>query len=239
MNVVAIVQVRTGSTRLPAKILEDIMGKTMLWHFFERIKKSKLINKIVIATTTKERDNVVVEFAKENSFEFYRGSEDDVLDRFYQTARIHKADPVVRVTPDCPLIDPQIVDEVIKQFLESNYDYICNTYSMEGKPVYPPGFDVEIFSYGALEKAWRGAKDLLEREHVTLYFRRHPELFKIGSVGPKEDLSHIKLDVDYARDLKFVREIYKRLHKEGEIFYLEDILNLLKKYPALMDINKK
>lgn len=143
---------------------------------------------------------------------------------------MYEADPIVRATPDCPLIDPQIADEVIKQFLESDYDYICNTYGMERKPIYPHGVDTEVFSYRALEKAWREAKDPFEREHVTLYFRRHPELFKIGSVGPEEDLSHIKLDVDYARDLKFVKEIYKRLYKKGKIFYLEDILNLLKKY---------
>lgn len=225
---------RIGSTRLQKKMLKSIVGKPMLWHFMNRVKKAKLIDEIIIATTTKDEDDAIVKLANDNGLKYYRGSTDDVLDRFYQTATKFKVESIVRVTPDCPLIDPEVVDKVIKYFLDGDFDYVSNIV----KRTYPDGFDTEVFSYGALKKAWNKARLASEKEHVTPYIWKHPEMFRIGSVEHERDLSHMRWCVDTDRDLKFVREIYKRLHKEGRIFLMKDILELLKKHPELMEINK-
>lgn len=233
-KVTAILQMRIGSTRLPKKILKNIAGKPMLWHFTNRVKKAKLIDEIIIATTTKDEDDMIVKWARSNGLKHYRGSTEDVLDRFYQTATKFKAEVIVRVTPDCPLIDPEVMDKVIKYFLDGDFDYVSNTI----KRNYPDGLDTEVFSYDALKKAWKEAKMASEREHVTPYIWKHPKMFKIGSVECEEDLSHMRWCVDTERDLEFVREIYKRLYKEGKVFHMSDVLKLLKKHPELMEINK-
>ena len=234
MNIGAIIQARMGSTRLPGKILTKIADKPMLWHVIQRTAESSLMNKIIIATTTNSADDCIVDFANSFDILFFRGSEGDVLDRFYRTAKSFCIDAIVRITPDCPLIDPKIVDKVIKRFLIGNLDYISNVHP----PTYPDGLDVEVFSYATLEKTWRKAEKLSEREHVTSYIWKHPEIFKLGNVENEKDLSCMRWTVDEKRDLKFVKEIYRRLYKNNKIFYMEDILNLLKNEPELSKINR-
>lgn len=231
--IVAHVQARMGSTRLPGKVLIDIVGKPMLWHIVNRLKWSKLIDKIVIVTSTNEKDETILEFGEKEGIETYAGSENDLVDRHYQAAKKFKANVMVRITADCPLVDPKIVDKIINYFLGGKFDYVSNV----EKPTYPDGLDVQVFSYSALETMWKKAKKF-EREYFPIYIKLHPEMFKIGSVEQERDISHMRWTVDYEEDLKFVREIYKRLYKEDEIFYMEDVLRLLKHHPELIDINK-
>lgn len=234
-KIVAIIQARIGSTRLPGKVLKEVSGKPLLWHVINRVKKAKLIDSTVLATTTKKEDLKLIEIASKAGIESYAGSEDDVLERYFQAATKYKADIIVRITADCPLIDPRIIDKVIKYFLSGDFDYVSNAI----KPTYPDGLDVEVFSYNSLKIAFYEAKLPSEREHVTPYIRNHKEIFKIGSVENNKDLNHLRWTVDEEKDLEFVREIYKYLYKEEEIFYMEDILELLKKKPHLIEINSR
>lgn len=233
-KVVAIIQARMGSTRLPGKVMMDIVGKPMLWHVINRVKHAKRLDDIVIATTALNEDKQILELASEMGIKSYAGSEDDVLDRYYQAAIIYKADVIVRITADCPLIDPTVIDRAIEFYLNHGFDYVGTGL----KKTYPDGLDTEVFSFSALERAWKEATLASEREHVTPYIWKNPQMFRIKNLENDTDLSHMRWTVDEERDLKFVREVYKRLYKEGKIFYMEDVLNLLKIHLELMDINK-
>jgi spore coat polysaccharide biosynthesis protein SpsF len=232
--IAAIIQARTGSSRLPAKVLADIVGKPLLVHLVSRVKAAKFIESIIIATTTNEADRVICKMAEENGVAYFMGSEEDVLDRYYQAATKFNTDPIVRITADCPLIDPHIIDVVVQRYLEGDCDYAANTLKL----TYPDGLDVEVFGYKALKKAWKEARWASEREHVTAYIRNNADKFRLANVENSADLSHFRWTVDEAKDLKFVREVYKRLYREGQIFYMEDIVELLRKYPALAQINQ-
>jgi spore coat polysaccharide biosynthesis protein SpsF (cytidylyltransferase family) len=243
-RIVALVQARMGSTRLPGKVLKDILGKPMLWHVINRLKKATLIDEIAIVTTTKERDKQIIKFAKENGIKSFAGSEADVLDRYYKAAVIYKAEVIVRITADCPLIDPDIVNKTIKYFSTNNFDYVSSARALtvragvSNKQAFPDGLDVEVFSFAALEKAWKEAKSPSDREHVTTYIWRNDELFKTAVLECDEDLSHLRWTVDNERDLVFVRTVYKELYKTNESFGLKDILAFLEKKPKLLWINK-
>ena len=232
--IAAIIQARMSSTRLPNKTLMNILGKPLLWHVLERIKKSKLIDKIVIATTFNPKDKAIVDFANNYNVEVFQGDENDVLDRFYNVARKIKTDTIVRITPDCPLICPEIIDKVISEYLKGGYDYVTNSLLY----TYPDGCDVEVFSFEALEKAWKESKDPIEREHVTPYIRNSGR-FKIKNVENENpvDPNEYKWSVDRIEDLKFVREVYKHLYKDGRIFTYKEIMALLEKYPEIKKIN--
>ena len=235
-NVVAIVQARMGSERLPGKVLMDIVGKPMLWHVINRIKHSKYINKIIIATTTNKDDDQIEDFCKTYNIDFYRGSEDDVLDRYYQTAELRNADIIVRITSDCPLIDSEVIDKVICSYLKNKNNF--NGSSNTIKRTYPSGLDTEVISFGTLERVWNDAKKDYQREHVTIYIYEHARQFKLYSVENDKDLSHYRWTVDEKKDLKFVREIYKLLYRGENIFLMKDILSLLKIKPHLREINQ-
>lgn len=234
MRIVAIVQARMGSTRLPGKTLANIVGKPMLAHVVERLRGARLLQGIVIATTAKGADDAIVKLAEKLMAYVFRGSEDDVLDRYYQAFRKHPADVVVRVSSDCPLADPHVVDRVVSHYLRGNYDYVSNVL----KRTYPDGLDVEVFSFKALEKAWQEAKWTSEREHVTSYIWNNPDKFRLANVENEVDLSHFRWTVDGKEDLEFVRQVYKHLYKERQIFYMEDILELLREHPNLKQINQ-
>lgn len=233
-HVVAIIQARIGSSRLPGKTMKHILGKPMLWHLINRLKQSQLIEKIVIATTNNAKDETILEMAKELGIDSYAGSEDDVLDRYYQAAKKYNAEVVVRITADCPLIDLHIVDKVIQRFLEGDCDYATNALIR----TYPDGLDVGAFSYTVLEKVWKEARWSSEREHVTSYIYKNPDKFRLASVQNDIDLSHLRWTVDEDSDLEFVKQVYEHLYREGHIFYMEDILELLKRYPHLEKINE-
>ncbi len=234
MYIVAIVQARMSSARLPGKVVREIAGKPMLWHLVNRLQRSQLIGKIVIATTNSAKDKPILELARESGIDSYAGSEDDVLDRYYQAARKYDAEVVVRITADCPLIDPRVTDKVIQRYLKGDCDYVTNALNR----TYPDGLDVEAFSFAALEKSWKEATWSSEREHVTSYIWKNPGKFRLANVENDVDLSSHRWCVDIDEDLQFVREIYEHLYHDGEIFYMEDILELLKKYPHLEKINQ-
>jgi spore coat polysaccharide biosynthesis protein SpsF len=229
-----IVQARMGSSRLPGKTLAIVAGKPMLAHVIERLKGARLLQGIVVATTTKKADDAIAKLAEKLGVYVFRGSEGDVLDRYYQAFRKYPADVIVRVSSDCALTDPHVVDKVVSHYLKGNYDYVSNIL----KRTYPDGLDVEVFSFKALEKAWQEAKWASEREHVTPYIHRNPNKFRLANVENEVDLSHLRWTVDWKEDLEFVRQVYKHLYKEGQIFYMEDVLELLKKHPDLKKINQ-
>lgn len=232
-NITALIQARLGSIRLPGKTLMLIEGKSLLGHLVNRIKASRYVNDIVIATTTNERDNAIVEFAKAENLKIYRGSEDDVLDRFYQASVLYRLETIVRVTPDCPMLDPDVMDIVISKFSEGNYDYVSNVIT----PTFPDGLDTEVFSFRTLEKTWHEARLPSEREHVTAYILKHPELFRQFNVKREgEDISWMRWTVDTQKDLEFVKEIFIRLKGRG-IFHMDDVIEVLRENPDLLKIN--
>lgn len=234
-TVTAIIQARLGSTRLAGKTLMDLRGKPLLGHLIERVRQSKFVKEIIVATTVNERDNAIAFYALENNLKLYRGSEEDVLDRFYQAATQYQTETIVRVTPDCPMQDPHVMDEVISVFGEGGYDYVSNTM----KPTFPDGLDTEVFSFAALRRAWNDASLPSEREHVTSYIYGHPDLFRLFNVeSGNGDLSQMRWTVDTQRDYEFVKRIFELMDRPGDLFYMEDVLGLLKEHPQLLTINQ-
>ena len=211
MRLVAIIQARMGSTRLPGKVLKDIHGRTMLARVVRRSMRSALIDKVVVATTKNKVDDVIVSECESLGVSSFRGSEADVLDRYYEAAKTFSADIVVRITSDCPLIDPEIIDRVVHAFLDSSPDYASNTI----KSTYPRGLDVEVFTFGALERAWREASAGFPSTCTShLYIYQHPDLFKILSVTCDENWSNYRWTVDTKEDLDLIRAIYAKIDRD-------------------------
>ncbi len=229
----AIIQARMGSSRFPGKTLADVEGKPMLERFVERVRRSRRIEQVIIATTTEPKDDPIVEFARARGLQFTRGSESDVLDRFCRAAAEHGVETVVRVTPDCPLIDPEVIDQVIDLFRSGGYDYASNTL---GRGC-PDGLDVEVFSRGALERAHREAGLPSEREHVTSFMKNSGQ-FRLGWLEMPEPLGAFKWSVDREEDLAFVRAVYRRLDRLDRSFGHREILQLLKEHPEMEGINR-
>ena len=235
MKVGAIIQARRGSTRLPGKVLKDILGKPMLWHMLNRLRLSTKIDNIVLAIPDSKQNDRLEDFAKGFNLHHFRGSEEDVLSRYYGAATNFRADVIVRLTSDCPLIDPRVTDKVIEEHLNSNADYTSNGI----KSTFPRGLDTEVFNFEVLKRAHKEAERDYEREHVTPYIHQHPKLFKLKSVEACGNLRRpdLRLTVDTGEDLRLIREIFKRLYCDGQIFYTEDVIDLLDKYPELIAIN--
>lgn len=234
LHTAAIIQARMGATRLPGKVMLDILGKPILWHVVDRVSRARLIDGLVVATTTKPEDDIVEKFCRENAISIFRGSEDDVLDRYYQCAKKYNMENIVRITADCPLHDPHIIDLIIEKYESGNYDYISNT----DPPSYPDGIDVEVFSFLALENAWNNAKMSSEREHVTPYIRKNRTLFRVGNVQNETDLSELRWTLDQKEDFRFIQTVYKELNGlNNGLFYTNDILELINKRPELLKIN--
>lgn len=230
----AIIQARVGSTRLYNKIFADICGKPLIWHVVNRLTFSKQIDNIVLATTQNPLDDALESWARENKVAWFRGSETDVLDRYFRAAKEWGATVIVRVTADDPFKDPAIIDDVINIMQQVKADFAYNN----NPPSFPEGLDTEVFTFKALEKAAESSCDPFEREHVTQYFYRNSNLFKQHNLSYKSNLSHMRWTIDTALDLEMAREVYRNLYKEGEIFLLDDILNLLENMPEIADINK-
>lgn len=235
--ILGIIQARMGSTRFPGKVLKEVKGRPLLWYLYERLTFSKLIKKVVIATADTKPCLPIVEFARQNKIEYFTGSEDDLIDRLYQTAKKFKGDVIVRVTGDCPLVDPVVTDKVIKFYLDNKdkYDYVANTI----RPTYPDGLDVGVAPFRTLERMWKEAKDPFWREWLFSYVVEHPQYYRIGNVENDEDFSYLRWTVDYEEDFLFVSEVFKRLYPRKKDFLMEDILKLLEKESWLSDINKK
>lgn len=234
--ITAIIQARMSSTRLPGKIMKDIEGEPMLWRVIERVKAAKNTQDIIIATTENEADRQVIEFAQKRGINVFAGSESDVLDRYYQAARFFgNPEVIIRVTSDCPLIDPEIIDKTIEFFLKNDFDY-ASTGRIQS--TFPDGLDTEVFKLSALERAWREAKLLSEREHVTPYIWKNPRLFKVGELKNEKDLSHLRWTVDEERDLEFVRAVFQNLYRSDKIFHLNDVLDFLERNPEVAEKNQ-
>ena len=234
MKKVAIIQARTSSTRLPNKVLLTIFGKTILEHIINRVQHAELIDDICVATTTESEDDVIEAIGQKCSVTVYRGSKNDVLDRFYQTALMTKADVICRITADDPFKDPQVLNDIMNVYLNGKYDYVSNTL----EPTYPEGIDIEVFSFATLKSAWENAVLPSEREHVTPYIWKHPDMYRLFSVKYEQDLSEMRWTLDHAADWVFVQQIYDKLYHEEKIFLMRDVLQLLKEYPFLSDVNK-
>lgn len=233
--VTVIIQARTGSTRLPGKVLKKVLGKTILELMVERVKRAKTIDKIVIATTDRPADKKIADLARKLGLDFYRGSENDLLDRYYQTAKKFNADFIVRLSSDCPLIDHEVIDKVAGFYLKNkkNCDYVSNTYPA----TYPDGMDTEVFSFKALKEAWQKADLPSEREHLTQYIRNHPEKFKKRNVRNAKDLHRLRLTLDNPEDFILIKKIFTALYAKNKYFGLGDILDFLEKNPKLALIN--
>ncbi|HZQ25974.1 MAG TPA: aminotransferase class III-fold pyridoxal phosphate-dependent enzyme [Terriglobales bacterium] len=228
---VAIVQARLGSSRLPGKTLAEIAGQPMLWHVVNRVRKANLVQRVVVATTENSWDDRIAEFCVQAGVSCFRGSEEDVLDRFYQAARASGAEVIVRITADCPLIDPAVVDKVIRRYEEGSFDYVSNTILY----TYPDGLDTEVFSFHALECAWREAQKKSEREHVTPYLRTGKfRIANVASEQPVPSRQH-RWTVDEPQDLKFIREIYEAMPGLRNMGFRE-ILNVLSERPDVAAI---
>lgn len=236
MKTVAIIQARMGSTRLPGKILKDLMGKTVLQHVIERVRMVNSIDEVIIATTILDQDNVVVHEANKCGVKFFRGSEEDVLSRYYLAAKESEADVIVRITSDCPLIDPIITNKVVKYFLEKQeYELVTNAGIDVTKRTFPRGLDTEVFSFQALEEAFRETTLPYQREHVTPYIYENSN--KIYFYQNEVDYSHLRWTLDTEEDYLLIEEIYTHLYHGTHNFYFQDILQLLDKYPELIQIN--
>ncbi|MCA6380354.1 MAG: glycosyltransferase family protein [Cytophagales bacterium] len=239
-SVVTIVQARTSSTRLPGKVLLSLCGDTLLARMIERVSLAKQIGKIVVATTTSDEDAQIVEWCVRNQIEVYQGSKSDLLDRHYQVAIKYRADVVVKIPSDCPLIDPNVIDKVIKYYLtnENKFDYVSNLHPA----TFPDGNDVEVMSFAALEQAWENATATMELEHTTPYLWENPNNFKIGNLvwetGLDYSMTH-RWTIDYPEDYEFIKQVYERLYPINPKFSLTDILQLLKTEPMLKKINEK
>ena len=230
---VAVVQARVGSTRLPGKVMRDICGHPMLWHQIQRAKLATSLDQIVIATTDQPEDEAIVTVAREAGVPVVRGSVDDVLDRIYQAAFQHSATVVVRLTGDCPLIDPQVIDEVVEYYLRHSgeLDHVCLS------PEWPEGLDMEVLSFAALDRAHNEATKAYEREHVTPYITISGK-FRTHRFASPKDLSHLRLTVDEELDYEVVRDVYEALYPNyGHRFGLAEILDLCESKPALFERN--
>ncbi|MBI5344899.1 MAG: glycosyltransferase family protein [Deltaproteobacteria bacterium] len=219
------------SMRLPSKVMMEVCGRPMLYHVVKRLGASRLMDNIVVATSTDSSDDVIERWCKDASVACSRGSLDDVLDRLYSAAKTSGAKTVVRITADCPLIDPAVVDSVIEAFCRGGFDYVKTGAS------FPDGLDTEVMSFLSLETAFKEASLASEREHVTPYIWKRPDRFNVSTVERKTDLSHMRWTVDDARDLGFVRAVYEGFRCPERVFLTEEILGLLDKKPEIIAIN--
>jgi spore coat polysaccharide biosynthesis protein SpsF len=227
--IVGILQARVSSRRLPGKVLKPILGRPMLERQIERLRWSRRMQQLVVATSADPSDDGIADLCESLSVDCFRGSLDDVLDRFYQAANRHLARTVVRLTGDCPLADPIVIDQLIGLHEVAGEDYTSNTLTR----TYPDGLDAEVVEFECLETAWREATLPSEREHVTPFIYNHPERFRLGTLQHDEDWSHLRWVVDEPEDFAFVSAIYEALYPNDPAFTTGDVLALLAQRPDI------
>lgn len=224
-----------GSERMPGKVLKELSGIPSLVHIFNILRESKKLNDFIVVTTILSEDDVIEKICLQNSVKVFRGSVHDVLDRFRIAAAELKPDRIIRVTGDDPLMDPEIIDKVMDEHNKGDFDYTSNMVER----TYPRGMDTEVIEYNSLEKSWRSTSDKDDHEHVTLYIRRHPGLFKIHSVKKEgRPLDDLRLCLDTEDDLKLIKEIYKKLYRKKPI-KLNEVIDFLEMNPELKKINSR
>jgi len=236
LKYLVIIQARCGSSRLPGKVLKEIYGKTALERMIERVKRSQSIDEVIIATTINKEDIEIVKLVSSLGLRVFIGSSDDVLDRYYQAAKLIKPQYVIRLTSDCPLFDYEILDNAIKTFEDKKCDYLGMT-----SETFPDGLDLEIMKYESLETAWKQADLLSEREHVTLYIKNHPELFNIFDYKcPQGNLKHMRWTLDESEDLIFIQAVYNYFINLGQDYFsMNEIIEFLNNNQEIEKINSK
>jgi spore coat polysaccharide biosynthesis protein SpsF len=232
VKTIAIIQARMGGTRLPHKVLMDLGGETVLARVIRRLSRSRMVSEIIVAATDCSRDDAIVLECQRLGVLCFRGSEHDVLDRYYQAARATVAEHVVRITSDCPLIDAELVDDTVRVFVEQQADYASNVFPR----TYPRGLDAEVFTVAALDRAWRQAREPYQREHVTPYFYEHPEIFRLAFIKSNFDSSAYRWTLDTAEDLELLRNIYARFGNQDN-FGWREVVMLMKREPELAELN--
>jgi spore coat polysaccharide biosynthesis protein SpsF len=238
MKIVCTIEARMGSTRLPGKTMKPILGKPMLELMIERIKRSTLINDIIVATTIKPADQVIEDLTHKVNVHCFRGSEDDVLERVLQAAKSVYADIIVETTADCPLIDPGLMDDVIQFYLNNPYDYVSNFFNPGFSDLgyhLPFGLVVQVFSVDILEKTAQLTNDPQDREHVSIFIYTHPEIFSAQLVPVPAYINYpkLRLTVDYPEDFELVKRIYEALYLHNPTFSITDVIDFLKNHPSL------
>jgi spore coat polysaccharide biosynthesis protein SpsF len=240
MKVVAIIQARMGSTRLPNKVLMPVMGKPLLGWMLDRLSVCTTLDNIIVATTTHASDDVIEEYVYKYGHKVYRGSQEDVLDRYYQAALIGRADVIVRITADCPLLDPAVVDEMVALFANLDLDYLSNSEPLPA--TWPDGMDVSIMRFDALLKAWKEAQKPSDREHVTFFFWNNLSLFKCKRHDHNPDLSNYRLTIDYQEDFDLLKKIIEHFGGEGndriKNLTMKEIINFLLQNPEIYRLNE-
>ena len=232
-NILIISQARYASTRLPGKVLLTIRNKPLLWYLLKRLELVKTPNLIIIATSTSDSNKPLMDYLRELKINYYAGDEIDVLDRFYQTAKHYNGEIIVRITADCPLMDSTLIDRGLEIFLKNNFDYLSNVHP----PTFPDGYDIEIFTFKALETSWKNAKLNSEREHVTPFIYNNPNIFRIENFQNDKDLSNIRLTVDTKKDFILISKIIENFHDRWTKFDLKDVITFINQNPHLLKIN--
>jgi len=236
-EIVAIIQARMSSTRLPGKVLLDLGGRSVLSRMVERVRLSKLITRVVVATTIDPSDEPIVKMCQDEKIDVFRGSLPDVLDRYYQAATKYQAEIVVRLTGDCPLIDPQLIDQTIQALIDQKADFSCNRLPPPFHRTYPIGLDVEVCSIAALTFAWHVADEKHDREHVLPYLYEVKGRFKVVQIDHTEDLGSLRWTLDTPEDYTLLQEVIQRLDGCNDFTWL-DVLDLFRKDPELAQINQ-
>jgi len=235
-----IIQARMGSTRLPGKVLLELdKNERVLDVLIKRLKISSMLDEIIIATTPDRENSSIIEVVKEHNVNFFVGSENDVLERYYFAAKQFNLTNIIRITSDCPFVDPFVLDNMIRLYFDHNYDYIKN---FDQNTKYTRGFEIEIFSFKILEKIFLNAKEKQEREHVTFYIYTHPKEFKIFTYMPEvlNQIEDLRLTIDEKNDFLLCKELFKRLKEDGKLdkFTINDIYGIIRKNPHLLKINR-
>jgi spore coat polysaccharide biosynthesis protein SpsF len=230
-----IAQARMTSTRLPGKVMKIVCGKPLLEHFINRLKRVKFADQIVIATTINDIDNQIVDLCKKLEISYYRGSEEDVLGRYYETAVEYGGDIIIRITSDCPVIDPEVVDYLINFFTNNTekYDYVSNTLERS----YPMGMDAEVISFKTLKEAHFNAYEPYDREHVTPFIKKRPQQFRLYNILYKRDISRCRWTLDTPEDLELISKIFESLYYQNTFFSLKDMLDQMERTPKWETIN--
>jgi spore coat polysaccharide biosynthesis protein SpsF len=242
--ILAIVQARMGSTRMPGKVLKELMGYPLLGHIYERLSSCHQIRQTVVATSNQSQDQAIVDFCNDQGIPVFQGSENDVLDRFFYVSCKYKPQHIIRVTADCPLIDPNLVGKVITKYLNEDLDYCsiatgAGSYQDQGKGAFPDGLDCEIFRFSALEEAWTLAQTSLQREHVTPYIWQQEKKFKLGKLYCPYDYGDYRLTVDYPEDFALVEKIYQDLSPQKKHLDYLAVIEYLKNNAEVSKLNRK
>lgn len=237
MRIIGVIQARMNSERLAGKVMLEILGKPMIWHIYNRLKNSKLLADVVISTGESTNNSSICEYAQNHNIPYFSGSEVDLIDRLYQTATKFNASAIVRITADCPLADPKIIDNLVSEFIEKHdqYDIVTNCKIR----TFPHGLDAEVYSINVLKKLWQEIKEPQLREWFPFYIEKNITEFRILNIVNSTDQSNLRWTVDYPEDFEFIEQIYQNLYSENVIFGMDDVLNLLKTKPHLVQINSK